>query len=269
MPVANQIASDLSGNREASSSSSALLVTIWELGEAGGPLLIAPLSEVFGRYPVMHGCNTVFILATILAATSPNTGIFVTARMLNGLSVASTVLNPAIIGDIFESEKRGSAMSLVMLAPLLGGALGPGICGAIAQTLGWREVLFIAAGLAAFCEIMFIACFRETYKISILRARVAKIRRESGEFGHESGKQSRHENLIKLWHSITRPFAVLFGSWVLLLLSLFGAVSFSYFYVITVTLPSILQDVYGFTPAQTGFAFMSFSTSALQNTRPS
>jgi len=259
VPVANRIASDLSGNTDSSSSTSALIVTIWELGEAAGPLLIAPLSEVFGRSSVMNGCNIAFIISTLLAATSKNTGLFITARMLTGLSVAANVLNPAIIGDMFESDERGSAMSLVMLAPLLGGAIGPAICGAIAQTLGWREVLFIAAALAACCEVLFLICFRETYKMSILRTRVAKVRQESGDFGTGSGRKSRHENMMKLRHSMTRPFAVLFGSWVLLLLSLFGSVAFSYFYVFSVTLPKILQEVYAFTPAQTGLAFMSFS----------
>jgi MFS family permease len=259
VPVANQIASDLSGNANPPSSTSALLVTIWELGEAAGPLLIAPLSEVYGRYPVMNVCNIAFILSTILAASSQSTGIFITARMLTGLTVASNVLNPAIIGDMFESEKRGAAMSLVMLAPLLGGAVGPAICGAIVQTLGWREVIFIAAGLAACCEILFLACFRETYKVSILRARAAKARQEGGNFVQRNEGKNRHDTMMKLWYSITRPFAVLFGSSVLMFLSLFGSVAFSYFYIMSIMLPNILQDAYDFTPAQIGLAFLSWS----------
>ena len=261
VPVANRIASDLSGHAQTSSSSSALLVTIWELGEAAGPLLIAPLSEIFGRSLVLNGCNVILVLSTLLAATSQNTGTFIAARMLSGLSVASTVLGPAIIGDMFESEKRGSAMSLLMLAPLLGGAIGPSLSGAIAQTLGWREVLFIAAGIAACCEILFLICFRETYKMSILKVRAAKMRQRSGEHILEARGKSKHENVLKLWHSLTRPFAVLFGSWVLMLLSLYGSVAFSYFYIMSITLPSFLEEVYGFTPAQTGLAFMSFSMS--------
>lgn len=258
VPVASTIVEDLDG-KHASSATSALLVTIWELGEAAGPLLIAPLSELFGRYPVMNGCNILFIMATFLAASSQSTKLFIAARMLTGLAVASNVLNPAIIGDMFESEKRGSAMSILMLAPLIGGAIGPAISGAIAQTLGWREILLIAGGLAVLCEILFLLCFRETYKMVILEKQVAKLRQESGEFEDGCEGKSQHENMLKLWYSIARPAAVLFRSRVLMLLSLFGAVTFSYFYIMSVSLPIILQDVYGFTPAQTGSAFMSFS----------
>ncbi|KAF2826192.1 MFS general substrate transporter [Ophiobolus disseminans] len=257
VPIASRIVSDLDGH-SSPSSTAALLVTIWELGEAAGPLLIAPLSEVLGRYPVINGCNICFIVWTVLAASSRSTPTFIAARMLTGLAVSPNVLNPAIIGDMFESDKRGSAMSLLMLAPLVGGAIGPAISGAIAQTLGWREVLWIAAGLAIVCEVLFLTCFQETYKMAVLRRRLKKMQEESGEF-RKVKKRSTHEHVLKLWHAITRPFAVLFGSSVLMLMSLFGSVAFSYYYVVSISLPFILTDVYGFTPAQTGAAFMSFS----------
>ena len=258
VPIASSIVEDLEG-KHASSSTSALLVTIWELGEAAGPLLIAPLSELFGRYPVVNGCNVVFILATLLAAGSQSTNFLIAARMLTGFAVASNVLNPAIIGDMFPSEKRGSAMSLIMLAPLIGGAVGPAISGAIAQTLGWRRVLVIAAGLATFCEVLFLIYFRETYKMAILRQRAARLRAESGEFAKSTKAKGKHEDLLKIWHALTRPFAVLFGSGVLLLLSLYTSVSFSFFYIMSISLPDILQDIYHFNPAQTGLAFIGFS----------
>ncbi|KAH9867656.1 hypothetical protein IAQ61_008250, partial [Plenodomus lingam] len=258
VPVASQIVEDLDG-KHASSSTSALLVTIWELGEAAGPLLIAPLSEVFGRYPVMNACNIGFIAATVLAIGSQNSKVFIAARMLTGLAVASNVLNPAIIGDMFESDQRGSAMSLIMLAPLIGGAIGPAISGAIAQAMGWRQILYIALGLAVLCELSFLMYFRETYKLAILRRRIAVSHRDSCGPEESLDNDTRHKNILKLWHSVTRPFAVLFGSKVLMLLSVFASVSFSYFYVISVSLPGILVDLYDFTPTQTGSAFVSFS----------
>ena len=256
VPIATSIAKDLDGVN-ADSSSTALLVTIWELGEAVGPLLIAPLSEIYGRYPTMNACNIMFIFTTLLAAVSNSTALFIAARALTGIAVASNVLNPAIIGDMFESDQRGSAMSLVMLAPLIGGAVGPAISGAIAETLGWREVLFIAIGLAIACEILFLICFRETYKMTILRHRIANFQKETGQYHVHPNND--HKNLRKLLHSVTRPANVLWNSLVLLLLSFFGSVAFSYFYVMSISLPEILYDVYGFSPALTGTAFMSFS----------
>lgn len=258
VPVAGRIVSELSDG-ESRSTSTTLLVTIWELGEAAGPLLIAPLSEIYGRYPVMNACNMLFIAASLLAALSRSTSLFIVARALTGLAVASNVLNPAIIGDMFESDQRGSAMSLIMLAPLIGGAIGPAVSGAIAQTLGWRQVLFIAAGLAVSCEVLFLTCFRETYRMVILRRRWTRERSEMGK--PLLDETAEHETGTKMWCSITRPATVLFSSGVLLALSLFGSVVFSYFYVMSTSLPDILQGIYGFSPATTGASFIFFSES--------
>lgn len=101
-----------------------LFVTIWELGEATGPLFIAPLSELYGRFIVYNVANGIFIAGIVITAFSQNIGLLIFARFLTGCAVASNVLNPAIIGDMFPSESRGAAMSAVMLAPLVGGALG-------------------------------------------------------------------------------------------------------------------------------------------------
>ncbi|KAI0838857.1 major facilitator superfamily transporter [Hypoxylon sp. FL0890] len=259
VPVATRIVDDLDDGQP-SESASVLLVTIWELGEAAGPLLMAPLSEVFGRYPVMNVANTLFILATTLAALSQSTTLFISARALTGLAVACNVLNPAIIGDIFVSEERGSAMSLIQLAPLIGGAIGPSISGAIAETMGWRKAMWMSVILATACEVAFLTCFRETYKVPILRRKAARLRRETGNpalrtvFDMDDGSNSG-----KIWGAIVRPFTVLAGSGVLQALSLFGAIIFTYFYILATTLPEILESSYDFSPAAAGLAMICFS----------
>jgi MFS family permease len=286
VPVANRIVSDLSGDGHSSKSASVLLVTIWELGEAGGPLLIAPLSELFGRYPVMNAANIGFISATILAALCQSTPLFIAARALTGLAVASNVLNPAIVGDMFISEQRGSAMSAIMLAPLIGGAIGPAISGAIAQSLGWRQVVWMSVILASVCEVLFLTCFRETYKVPILRRRAAKLRQKTGNMslrtafdididvddgdGDGDGdddddakttKRKTSQPKTQFWESIMRPIVVFADSIVLQALALYGSMTFSYFYMMSTTLPDILQDIYHLSPAQTGSSFIVFSTS--------
>ncbi|KAI0204831.1 MFS transporter [Astrocystis sublimbata] len=260
VPIANRIVYDLD-NGHVSKSSSVLLVTIWELGEAAGPLFIAPLSEVFGRYPVMNGATILFILATALAAMSESTALFIFARALTGLSVASNVLGPAIVGDMFATEQRGSAISTIALAPLIGGSLGPVIGGAIAERLGWRWVLWLSVALALTCEVLLFVFFRETYKVAILRQRAARMRAETGNpklrtsFDTTEGQSSLH----KIWECAVRPFSVLSGSGVLQIMSLHGAVMFSYYYVFSTTLPDILEQLYGLTAVETGLAFIAFS----------
>ncbi|KIX05124.1 uncharacterized protein Z518_05996 [Rhinocladiella mackenziei CBS 650.93] len=268
VPIASAIVYDLSEGHSRKSAS-VLLVTIWELGEAAGPLFIAPLSEIFGRSSVYNVANVLFVAATVLAALCQNTPLFIAARALTGLAVASNVLNPAIVGDMFISEQRGSAMSLIMIAPLVGGAVGPAIAGGIAQSLGWRQVLWMAVILACTCEVIFLICFRETYKVTILSRRAARLRKETGnpalrtvfdtEESDDGPNVDDEKSSNKFWRSIMRPAVVFLGSDVLQAMSLFSSLLFSYFYIMSTTLPDILQDLYGLSPALTGSVFITFS----------
>lgn len=115
-----------------------LLVSIWELGEVIGPLVIAPLSESFGRLPAYHSANIFFILCTVAAAESTSMGMLIAMRFLLGFSVASTVINPCIVGDMFPEEHRGKAMSLMGMIPFVAPCLGPTIGGFVAEARGWR-----------------------------------------------------------------------------------------------------------------------------------
>lgn len=257
--MASHIVNELDGGN-GTKSAAVLLVTIWELGEAAGPLLIAPLSEIFGRYPLINACNVLFIATTMMTALSQSTTMLITTRAVTGMAVASNVLNPAIVGDIFVSDQRGAVMSLVMFASLVGGTIGPAVSGMVAQSLGWRAVIWMGVGLAGICQLVFFTCFRETYKVTILRKRAAKQQKETGKSSTTSdfGKETRLEKGFDgLRTSIVRPVAVLFDSGVLAALSLFGAVIYSYLYIVSVTLPDILEDIYGFTPAETGWTFLA------------
>lgn len=260
--MASRIIEDLDGNDERTSAI-VLMVTIWELGEATGPILIAPLSEVFGRYPLMNIANVCFILATLLAALSESTETLIAARALTGMAVGTNVLNPAIVGDLLPPDRRGTAMSLILFAPIVGGAIGPVFGGAVAETLGWRAVLWTSVGLACLCELIFLLYFRETYKPCIMRKQMAKLnqkgvttttRRKSNERGRES-----HHTLAGLWTSMSRPIVMLFSSVILASLALFGAITFAYYYVVIVTLPVILRTTYEMSPAAIGTAFLATS----------
>jgi MFS family permease len=261
VPVAERIVLDLEGRQ--SKSASILLVPVWELGEACGPLLIAPLSEIYGRYPTFNVANLLFILGVVLAVLSETTGFLVFSRFLTGFAVASNVLNPAIIGDIFPSESRGSGMSLIMLAPLIGGAVGPAISGLIAESLGWRKILWMSACLAITCEMLFFTLLRETYKVTILKRRAARLRKktqdESLKCPYETNEAASALYWSALRTSIKRPVIVMLDSSVLQIMSFYGGMMFTFYYILATTLPGMLTEIYGFSPAQTGLSFMSFS----------
>ncbi|TGO34114.1 hypothetical protein BHYA_0212g00190 [Botrytis hyacinthi] len=83
---------------------STLLVSIWELGEVFGPFLVGPLSEIYGRMPVYHVGNILFILCLTGGALSTNMSTLIAFRFLCGLFVCSVTLGPSIVGDLFRKE---------------------------------------------------------------------------------------------------------------------------------------------------------------------
>ncbi|CAG8946529.1 unnamed protein product [Penicillium salamii] len=261
-PIAGYIVDDLKGGPRSPGSKSAtvVLVTIWELSESVGPFFIAPLSEIFGHYRVYMVMNTMFIIAIVFAALSPNTGLLLASRALMGISVASNVLNPAIIGDIFIPEQRGTAISMTMFIPLAGATIGPVISGAILQTLGWRAIMWISVAMAAICQVLFLKFFQETYQVQILSRRAARLNQEIG-----ASEKNSHNRIdwTGLRSSAIRPVVVLCNSGVIGALLLFGSFVFSHFYVVTTTLPDILRNVYGLSPTTTGLAFTANAVGTL------
>ncbi|KXJ86513.1 major facilitator superfamily transporter [Microdochium bolleyi] len=256
-PLANGIVEDLNNTGGDSSttdndgsSAAVILVTIWELGEATGPLLIGPLSETFGRLPLYMAANALFTLATALGAMSNSIELLTASRALTGLAVAANVLNPAVVGDIFPPEQRGAAMSCITIAPLLASAVAPLTSSLVGSILGWRAVVWLSVLLSASCQLLFLVGFRETYYPIIVAAST------QGSGCRCSTDIAEDQPLVlELMISIRRPFVVFFGSGVLMSLSAFGAVCYSYFYIISTTLPNILEQTYSFAPGTTGWAF--------------
>ncbi|KAF7892633.1 uncharacterized protein EAF02_000171 [Botrytis sinoallii] len=139
-PAAPQI---LAGFHENSGLYSTILVSIWELGEILGPLIIAPLAELYGKLVIYNVANVLFIIFSIGGATSTNIDKLIAFRCLSGLMVASTTLNDGTIGDMFPPEQRGGAISLISLFPLLGIVVGPIIGGYLTAAAGWRWTFWI------------------------------------------------------------------------------------------------------------------------------
>jgi len=167
---------------------------------------------------------------------------------------------------MFPSAQRGSALSVVFMAPLLGGAIGPAIAGAIAQSVGWRVIMLISVCLAVVGELCFLCLFQETYKPAILRRAddpIAVLEEDSEDDEEDAKAKAAAKSGSPLWDGIARPIVVFASSFVLQIFSLYGALVFTFFYVMSTTLPDILQNEYNFPPSMVGIAFISFSVGSV------
>ena len=97
------------------------VVSVYLLGFVFGPLVCAPASELVGRAPGYHFGNVTFLVFTIACAVSSDLPMFCVFRFLQGTAGAVPLTNGgATIGDIMPPEKRGGALAIWGMGPLLG-----------------------------------------------------------------------------------------------------------------------------------------------------
>jgi multidrug resistance protein len=120
------------------------VVTVFVLGFATGPLLFAPLSEVYGRLLVQHIGSIGFLIFSVACALSKNLNTLIGMRLLQGIFAAAPLTNGgAIIADMIKQEERGFAMAMFTLGMLLGSVVGPVCGGFLAADKGWRWVFWV------------------------------------------------------------------------------------------------------------------------------
>lgn len=129
---------------------SSLSVSIYVLGFALGPLIWAPLSEVYGRLPIYIISTVVFVAFNLGSAFANGLAVFMVSRLLSGCGgAASLALSGGTLADLIPRQKRGKWMGIIALGPITGPTIGPVIGGFMGQYLGWRWVFRLMAILVS------------------------------------------------------------------------------------------------------------------------
>ena len=120
-PALSTIALELDMN----SAESVMALSIYLLATAFGPLLIGPLSEIYGRAPILHFSNVWFLVWNIVCGFAKTKETLIAARFLAGFGASAIyALAGGVLGDIWRPEQRGKSLGVYLLIPLLGAAVG-------------------------------------------------------------------------------------------------------------------------------------------------
>jgi MFS family permease len=134
------------------------------IGIGLGPLILAPLSEVYGRRPVLLGGSTFFIVWNTAGGGVRAIDQLLAFRALSGFGACvADALAGGIIGELWAVEERGRAFAVFMAAPLLGPALGPILGAFIAQGADWRWVFWATSAAAATVLVTAFLFLQETF----------------------------------------------------------------------------------------------------------
>ncbi|EPE09936.1 major facilitator superfamily transporter multidrug resistance [Ophiostoma piceae UAMH 11346] len=238
-----------------------LAVSIYLLGYAVGPLLLAGLSELYGRHIVLNISNAFFCVWQIGCALAPSLNSLIVFRFFAGIGgSACMTLGGACISDLFPIEERGLALSLWTIGPLVGPSVGP-IAGAwIAQTIGWRWDFWIVLIPGAINTIVMAVFSTETSHQVLIRRKVNRLAKELGRDDlrscYEDPNKPRAPTRQLLLQGLVRPLKLLFKSPVLFVISLYIAFAYGVLYLLFNTIPMVFQDGYGWSTGITGLVYI-------------
>lgn len=111
-------------------------------------LVIGPLSDRYGRRPVLLGSLVLFLLATVgcLLATSIET--FLAFRMLQAVVASGMVLSRAIVRDMVPADQAASMIGYVTMGMAMVPMIGPAIGGALDEAFGWHASFVVILAFA-------------------------------------------------------------------------------------------------------------------------
>ena len=123
-----------------------LAITLYLVGLAIGQLIYGPISDRFGRRPVLLAGLSLYTVAGFAAAVAPNAAVLIVARVFQSLGGCSgLVLGRTIVRDAASADRAAGQLALLTLVMSAVPAIAPVIGGYATAWLGWRSSFALLA----------------------------------------------------------------------------------------------------------------------------
>ncbi|KAF7378065.1 MFS general substrate transporter [Mycena sanguinolenta] len=239
-----------------------LITSLFLLGYVLGPMFWGPGSELFGRRPIFIFAMSIYTLLHLGQALAKNMATMLVIRFLSGFFACSPLVNAGgVIADIWNAEKRGTAVTFFTAGVFIGPLSGPLIAGYILEAgLTWRWVYWVMMMFAGAVTALVIVGLPETYAPVILLTKVKALRKADPHgnrhlfAGHE--KQDWSFKGVSE-RTLLRPFRMLAGEPILILITIYLTVLYGVLYGLLQAFPIIFIEKRGFTIGQNGLTFIA------------
>jgi len=221
-------------------------------------MIFAPLSEVYGRRIIYGSTLLLAVVFVIPCAVAKNIGTLIVCRAIDGIAFSAPMtLVGGTLADLWKNEERGVPMAAFSAAPFIGPAIGPLVGGFLSDAAGWRWLYWIQLILSGVAWILITFTVPETYAPTILARRAKKLRKETNDDSHVTEQDLDLRPLTeRLGIFLVRPFQLLFGELIVLLISLYMSVLYGLLYMFFVAYPIIFQEGKGYSAGITGLMFI-------------
>jgi len=144
-----------------------LTLSLYLLSLATAQLLLGPLSDRFGRRPVVLAGLSIAVLASLAAIATSSIGALIAVRTVQAIGAATgIVMGRAIIRDLFSRDRAAAMLGLVTTAMVIAPMVSPLIGGLLDTAFGWEAIFLFIATFSAVVLAWAFAVLPETRPVS-------------------------------------------------------------------------------------------------------
>jgi DHA1 family bicyclomycin/chloramphenicol resistance-like MFS transporter len=144
-------------------STTQLTITLYLIGLAVGQLFYGPVSDRFGRRPVLLAGLLLFFVASVAVAGAPNARVLIGSRILQSIGgCAGLVLGRAAVRDSATADKAAGQLAMLTLVMSMVPALAPAVGGYLTAYVHWRASYVLLAAMGGLTLAVSFAILPET-----------------------------------------------------------------------------------------------------------
>ncbi|SDR28178.1 multidrug effflux MFS transporter [Pseudovibrio sp. Tun.PSC04-5.I4] len=208
-----------------------LTLTVYFAGFTFAQLICGPLSDAFGRRPVIVGFFSLYLVGSLLAWLAPNIDSLLVGRLIQGIGASSGIaVARAIVRDQFSGEAGARIMNLLAVMLGIGPALSPSIGALTLGVFGWQAIFILMVLYAIFILVMTLTALPETNL-------------------HRDVKRIQPKRMLESYKTLLCSFEFMRPSLML-------GFSIGVIYTLSTVLPFALIERLGLTPLQFGFGMI-------------
>lgn len=240
--------------------------SLFLVGFGVGPLLWAPLSEIYGRRLAVLVPMFVAICFSFATATAANLQTIMITRFFGAFFASAPVTNTGgVLGDLFSPAQRGIAMAGYAMAVVGGPTLGPIVSAAVvAQSwLGWRWTEYLTGILQSFIVLMAVIFIDESYPPKLLLYKAQRLRHDTGNYALHTNHEEWNVSVAEMARKfLIRPIQLLCTP-ICLLVALYASFCYGILYMQLGAVPIIFEQARGWNSFVAALPFLAIMLGSL------